>query len=96
MRRAHKVDRNQGQIVRALRAAGVIVWDCSAYGGGFPDIVCRRHGEEAVFMEIKDGSKPPSARKLTPDEMRFHCLFDVAVVTSPAEALAAMGIRVAP
>ena len=35
------------------------------------DIVVAKNGIN-VLVEIKDGNKPPSARKLTPDEQKFH------------------------
>jgi len=40
-------------------------------GHGFPDVVVSRKGRTQL-IEIKDGSKPPSARKLTDDEKDFH------------------------
>lgn len=43
----------------------------SNLGGGFPDIVVGKYGIN-VLVEIKDGSKPPSKRKLTEDEADFH------------------------
>lgn len=47
-------------------------------------------------MEVKDGSKPPSARKLTPDEARWHAQWKgpVFVVNNVSEALAAVGAAV--
>lgn len=39
-------------------------------GGGGPDCVVGRW-HKTVLVEIKDGKKPPSARKLTPEEIRF-------------------------
>jgi len=42
-------------------------------------------------MELKDGAKPPSARKLTPAEQKFFDEWrggNVSIITSPAEALA--------
>ena len=48
-----------------------------------------------MLMEVKDSSKPPSARKLTPAQVIFHAGWKGAiyVVTSSDEALAAaMGV----
>ena len=47
-------------------------------------------------MEIKDGSKPPSARRLTPAEQEFFDTWrgQVCVVNSVAEALGAIGCKV--
>ena len=91
-RRAAKVDANQSEIVTALRDAGVSVYACHAVGAGFPDLVCGYQGVNHL-LEVKDGSKPPSARKLTRDQTVFHMTWNgqVDVVTSPEEALAAVG-----
>ena len=96
MRRAARTDDNQPAIVKALRRAGVRVHITSGLGGGFPDIVASRmaEGSPLVMLEIKDGAKPPSARKLTEAEAEFHRTWEdhVAVVCSPEEALAAVGV----
>jgi len=75
MRRAAKIDGNQNEIVDALRAVGAQVAVTSAVGNGFPDLVVgyMHKGVRRVYMiEIKDGELPPSARKLTPEQARFH------------------------
>lgn len=96
MRRAAKVDDNQAAIVAALRAAGCGVLDLSAVGCGCPDLLVHSpaHPWHSVLLEVKDGAKPPSARKLTPDQERFHSRWrgSIAVVTSVEAALAVMGI----
>ena len=67
---ACKVDNNQREIVKKLRKIpGVTVSITSALGDGFPDIVVGYKGVNHL-IEIKDGSKPPSRRKLTPAEER--------------------------
>lgn len=71
MRYAARVDDNQGEIVRALRRIGVYVIDCSHVGSGFPDLLCAYRGRWTL-VEIKDGDKPPSRRKLTSDQVIFH------------------------
>lgn len=93
MRRAAKRDRNHPEIVKALRDAGCRVLDLGAVGNGCPDLLVRRGGL-MKFLEVKDGKKPPSARALTLDQVRFHREWEdsVEVVTSAREALAAMGI----
>lgn len=96
MRRAAKVDANQSAIFRALRAAGCGVADTSKVGNGFPDALV--HGPvypwPLFMLEIKDGNKPPSARKLTPDQVKFHEAWKapIHVVTNVAEALDAVGM----
>lgn len=71
MRRAAKTDRNHSEIVEAFRKFGCSVLPLHQVGGGCPDIAvgkCRK----TILVEIKDGSKPPSARILTKDEQKFH------------------------
>lgn len=74
MRRAARVDANQNEIVQALRDIGASVAITSMLGSGFPDIVVGYRGRNYLF-EIKDGSKPPSERKLTEAEQEFHDLW---------------------
>lgn len=69
--RARKVDDNQAEIVRALRRIGCSVAITSGAGDGFPDIVVGHKGLN-LLIEIKDGSKSPSQRKLTPVQIKFH------------------------
>ncbi len=71
MRTKAKVDSNQPEIVAAFRKLGCTVTPTHMVGKGFPDIVVGKHGL-TVLVEIKDGSKPPSARKLTPAEKTWH------------------------
>ena len=67
MHRAAKADANQGEIVQALRQMGASVQHTHQLGQGAPDAICGYKGVN-LLIEIKDGGKPPSKRKLTPDE----------------------------
>jgi hypothetical protein len=93
MRRAAKVDANQAEIAAALRTAGATVYSLAAVGNGIPDLLVGfRRG--TWLLEVKDGKKPPSARELTPDQVRFHSEWfggPCMVVNSTEEALAAIG-----
>lgn len=96
MRYAARVDANQQRIVSTLRAAGCFVQPLHQLGGGVPDLMVITHGR-VVLMELKDGSKPPSARALTPEQVVWHARamlhgVEVAVVTSEHEALVAVGV----
>lgn len=71
MRRAAKIDANQPAIVAALRKAGATVQSLAAIGDGCPDLLVGYCGLTAL-LEVKDGSKPPSARQLTPDQQQWH------------------------
>lgn len=68
---ARRIDANQGSVVSYLRALGWSVFITSPLGRGFPDLVVGCPGFTAV-VEIKDGSKRPSERKLTEDEVTFR------------------------
>lgn len=98
MRRAARVDRNHASIVKALRGAGCGVLDMSPMGKGVPDLLVHAPTFPAcrtpVFLEVKDSKQPPSKRKLTPQQLEFHAAWKgyVFVVTTPDEALAAMGV----
>jgi len=69
MRYANRIDANQNAIVDALRKAGASVRIISQ-GDGIPDLLVGYDGF-TVLMEVKDGDKPPSARKLTDAEQKF-------------------------
>jgi Holliday junction resolvase len=90
---AKRVDGNHAEIVEALRVYGCAVQSLAAVGHGVPDLLVARNGRWYV-MEVKDGSKPPSARKLTPDEAAWHERFGrhavVSVVETVEDALAAV------
>ena len=91
MRRAAKVDSNQADIVDALRKIGAKVHPMHAMGGGFPDLLVSWRGM-LTLLECKDGSKPPSARKLTPAQVKWHTEWGdvVRVVSSVEEAIEAV------
>jgi len=93
MRKAAKVDDNQERIVAALRKAGCSVCILSGVGKGCPDIAVGRAGV-TYMLEIKDGSKPPSKRKLTEAEQEWHNNWrgHAAIVRNEIEALKAVGL----
>lgn len=72
--RAAKIDANQNEIVNALRKIGCSVQILSSVGKGCPDLVVGIGSGYGLnlFVEIKDGNKPPSAQKLTPDQVKWH------------------------
>ena len=69
--RAAKIDANQLEIVKALRKIGATVQSLAATGDGVPDLLVGYQGN-TYLIEVKDGSKVPSARKLTPDQEVWH------------------------
>lgn len=80
MRRAARVDGNHVEIVKALQAIGCSVQSLASMGQGVPDLLCGYHGKN-LLLEVKDGSKPPSARQLTADEQEWHARWGGQVVT---------------
>ena len=94
MRRAAKIDRNQPEIVGALRAVGASVQPLHAVGQGCPDLAVGFRGA-VYFLEVKDGSLPPSARKLTPAQIEWHRDWrgHVAVVLTAEDALRVIGVE---
>lgn len=90
MRLAAKVDGNHKAIVATLRNAGAAVLSLAAVGHGVPDLLVyfRR---TLYLLEVKDGSRPPSARRLRPAQEAFRLRWPVSVVTSEVEALKAVG-----
>ena len=87
-RRAAKTDDNHQAIVSYLRLKGWSVRSLASLGDGIPDLLVSRMKFTAL-VEVKDGDKSPSQRKLTPKERAF--LEDwpgVAIVAlSPEDAL---------
>jgi hypothetical protein len=84
-----RIDANQNEIVKALRNMGASVWITSALGQGAPDFVVGLRSLN-ILVELKDGKKRPSQRKLTPSEERFHNEWKgrIEIITSMEEAIA--------
>ena len=86
-----RTDSNQKSIVAALRKHGCTVQTLHEVGDGCPDLLCGIDGMN-ILLECKDGTKPPSKRKLTPEQVARHGKWygQVDVVTSPVEAIRAV------
>ena len=94
MRRAAKVDANQEQVVEALRAAGASVQTLAAIGKGVPDLLVGYQGQ-TLLLEVKDGRRPPSERRLTEDQLKWHGAWrggPLAVVDGPEAALRMLAV----
>lgn len=64
----------------------------SGVGNGFPDLLVGYRGR-TTLLEVKDGEKPPSGRKLTEAEAYFLASWrggPAVVVESEHEAIAAV------
>ena len=70
MRFAAKIDRNQKEIVAALRDEGASVFSLASVGKGCPDLLVGC-SSETHLVEVKDGEKVPSAQALTKDQLKF-------------------------
>lgn len=92
MRRAARRDANEQDIIKAMREAGAYVKVIN--DEGLFDLLVS-HGPEGkrrtLLIEVKDGAKPPSARRLTDAEQKFHDEWpgaDLYIVNSVEEAIA--------
>jgi hypothetical protein len=94
MRRAARVDANHQMIVGGLRACGATVQSLAPVGAGCPDLLVGHRGRN-LLLEIKDGRRPPSERKLTPDQQKWHADWQgaVIVVENVEQAVAALAPR---
>ena len=86
---AWRKDRNHAAVVEAFRRAGcsVVVID-SAHPSGCPDLLIGAAGHDHL-VEVKDGSKSPSRRALSPGQVEFAAAWRGArpvVVESAVEA----------
>jgi hypothetical protein len=67
-----RTDANHKKIIDAIRKIpSLSVFSTHMVGKGFPDIVIGYHGVN-YLVEIKDGEKSKSRKKLTEDEIKFH------------------------
>jgi len=88
MRRAARRDDNEQDIIKAMRAEGAYVKQIN--DEGLFDLLVSHRGE-TLLVEVKDGAKPPSARRLTDAEAKFHNEWpgsDLYIVNSVEEAIA--------
>ena len=88
MRRAARRDDNEKEIVAAMREAGAYVKVIN--DEGLFDLLVSYRGE-TLLIEVKDGAKPPSARRLTDAEQKFHDAWpgdNLHIINSVEEALA--------
>ena len=93
MRRAARRDDNEQSIIKAMRAEGAYVKVIN--DEGLFDLLVAYTGpsgfQHTLLIEVKDGSKPPSARRLTPAEAKFHDewpLSNLFIIIDPEHAVA--------
>ena len=88
MRRAARRDNGEQDIIKAMRAEGAYVKQIN--DEGLFDLLVSYRGE-TLLIEVKDGAKPPSARRLTDAEQKFHDewpLSNLFIIISPEDAVA--------
>lgn len=87
MRRAARRDENHGSIKDVFESLDCSVLDVAGIPCGFDLIV--GYKTQAIAVEVKDGEKPPSAQKLTPNEFSAHLNWrgPKAIVTNNDEAI---------
>lgn len=87
-RRAARTDANHATIRDGLRGHGYVVHDTYGAGDGFTDLVVGVAGLN-ILLEVKDPDQPPSKRKLTASQEKFHSEWEgqVNVVHTLDEAL---------
>jgi len=87
------VDINQADIVKELRDYGCSVECIHTLRNGIPDLLIGIEGHRGngynYLMEIKDPDKPPSKRKLTEDEEKWHSAWkgQVHIIHTAEEAI---------
>lgn len=91
MRRAAKRDDNEREIIKAMEAVGCLVQQLSQ-GDGVPDLLVGCPSGKLIVVEVKDGAKPRSGRKLTEKELAWHSRwsrFPVFIVETVDDAVKA-------
>lgn len=83
-----RADANQAAVTKALRKVGAAVTPIHVVGKGVADLLVSFRNTWYV-LELKDGTKPPSARVLTEDERYWiqEQKAHVAIINSPEEAV---------
>ena len=94
MRRAAKVDRNQAEIVEALRKARATVQSLHTVGAGCPDLLVGFRGVN-YLIEVKDWKADASHRKLNPVQVDWHEAWRGQVIKADTvvAALAVIGVK---
>lgn len=95
MRKRGRVDSNQADIVDTIRKLpDFTVAVTSSLGDGFGDLLIGHRGVNGLY-EVKDPEKPPSERKLTADEEKFHNAWrgHIKTVLTAAEIIRDMRIE---
>lgn len=85
MRRASRVDDNQGAIVEKLRSLGVWVQHLHAVGKGCPDLLCWSRGR-FFLLEVKEEGERPTKKQAA---YMATCPGEIHIARTEQEALEA-------
>jgi hypothetical protein len=88
MRKRARTDENHTEIAHVFRQLGCSVVSLAPLGNGCGDLLVGVNGIN-LLVEVKDGSQPPSRRRLTRDEKVFHELWggQICVIESLTDAV---------
>lgn len=67
-----RTDDNHAAVVQALRDIGCSVQSIASVGRGCPDLLWAWSPDVQGVMEVKDGTKRPSERRLTDSELKWR------------------------
>ena len=83
-----KTDANHLEIKMTLIQCGYIVFDCSQYGQGIPDLLVLSKSGEFVFLEVKS----PKGKLTEPERKFFDTFYNARryIVRSPEQAIEIM------
>ena len=89
MRHNPRKDRNHNEIKELFEGMGLTVWDAAGGHGGIPDLIVG-YGCVSALVEVKDGKKAPSERRLTSSQNDYFVKMQGAnfVVKNVDEAIA--------
>jgi hypothetical protein len=80
LKRFPRLDANHHEIAGAFVDLGCSVRSLAAVGGGMTDLIVGLPGIN-ILVEVKNGEKPPSAQKLTDDQVKFHAEWKGPIAT---------------
>lgn len=92
-RYAFRKDANHGKIKDAFLSLHWAIYDSASDNAPY-DLIVRNVRNPVLFIEIKDGDKPPSQRKLKPRSEDFRRLFSnvYRIIESVEDVYALSGI----
>jgi hypothetical protein len=96
-RHAARIDGNQPDLVKQIRALGASVQHIHTVGRGVPDLLVGHRGTN-YLLEVKDPAQPPSKRKLTEPEALWHSDWrgQVSIVETIEDFIALVDTHPAP